>query len=68
MDHIYYRHRSSVYPPKLLIYSLFLDVFRLCSIVKILAFWHLHPYMTFRVKKEGRKEGEGKGREGRGGV
>lgn len=34
--------------------------------VKILAFWHLHPYMTFRVKKEGRKEGKGKGGEGRG--
>ena len=41
-----------------------------CSTVKILAFWHLHPYMAFRVKmerkkkKEGRKRGRG-GKEGR---
>lgn len=57
MDHIYYRHKVKC-SPKLLIYSLLLDVFRLCSIIKILDFWHAHPYMTFRTKKEGRKEGK----------
>lgn len=57
MDHIYYRHKVKC-SPKLLVYSLFWYVFRLCSIIKILAFWHFHPYMTFRAKKEGRKEGK----------
>lgn len=58
---IYYKHKVQCLPPKFFVYSLFLNISRLCSIVKILAFWYLHPYVTFVVKKE-RKIGKRKER------